>query len=165
MDSMFPMDFAEKYPHGKPFGALSGAGSGLWALQLTSAQLLALQTTAVQIVPAPSIGPGYQLYPTTLYSEYVYNSTAYTIGNADNAFQIEYTGKAVSLLSQTVTGLVDQTVSTCCATQVTLAGSKIAKTNCNGLGLEVKLVGTTPALTLGNGVVNIVLGYDVVTLF
>ena len=164
MDSMFPLDFAEKFPQGK-YKALPGAAGGLVAIQLTSAQLLALQTTAVQLVPAPSIGPGYQLYPTALYSEYVFNSVAYTIGNADNAFQIEYTGKAVALLSQTVTGLVDQSVSTCCVTQVTLAGAKIAKTNCNGLGLEVKLAGTTPALTLGNGVVNIVLGYDIVTLF
>lgn len=164
MDSMFPLDFAEKFPQGK-YKSLPGAAGGLVAIQLTSAQLLALQTTAVQLVAAPSIGPGYQLYPVSLYSEYVFNSVAYTIGNADNAFQIEYTGKAVSLLSQTVTGLVDQAASTCCVTQVTLAGAKIAKTNCNGLGLEVKLAGTTPALTLGNGVVNIVLGYDIVTLF
>jgi len=164
MDSMFPLDFAAKYPQGK-YKALPGPAGGLIALQLTSAQLLALQSTAVQLVPAPVIGPGYQLYPVSLYAEYVFNSTAYTIGNADNAFQIEYTGKTTSLLSMTVTGLVDQVVSTAAVQQVILAGAKIAKTNCNGLGLEVKLAGTTPALTLGNGVVNLVLGYDIVTLF
>lgn len=164
MDSMFPLNFAEQYPQGK-YKALPGPAGGLIALQLTTAQLLALQTTAVQLVPAPVIGPGYQLYPTSLYAEYVFNSTAYTIANADNAFQIEYTGKTTSLLSMTVTGLVDQVVSTAAVQQVILAGAKIAKTNCNGLGLEVKLAGTTPALTLGNGVVNLVLGYDIVTLF
>lgn len=164
MDSMFPLNFAEQYPQGK-YKSLPGAAGGLVALQLTSAQLLALQTTAVQLVAAPVIGPGYQLYPTSLYAEYVFNSTAYTIGNADNAFQIEYTGKTTSLLSMTVTGLVDQVASTCCVFQPVLGGAKIAKTNCNGLGLEVKLAGTTAALTLGNGVVNLVLGYDIVTLF
>jgi len=162
-DSLLPLDFAEKFPSGK-YKALP-QGGGLVALQLTSAQLLALQTTAVQLVPAPTIGGAYQLYPTTLYAEYVYKTTAYTIGNADNAFQIEYTGKTTALISMTVTSLVDQTASTNCVVQATVAGSKISKANSSSLGLEVKLVGTTAALTLGDGVVNLVLGYDAITLF
>jgi len=139
--------------------------------QLTSAQLLALQTTAVTLVPAPVTSNipappnGYLFYPTALEAEYVYNTTAYTIGNADNAFQIEYVGKSTALLSMLVTGLVDQTAVTVARNSVTSPGSKIAKANCANLGLEVKLIGTTPALTLGDGKVNLYLEYNVYCLF
>lgn len=171
-ETIFTPNFSEEYPNGKqlfgpgkPLGAAGVSGAAAVALQLTSAQLLALQTTAVQLVGAPTLGGGYQLYPSSLYAEYVFGGTAYTIGNADNAFQIEYTGKTTALLSMLVTGLVDQAASTTACNQVTTPGAKIAKANCNILGLEVKLIGTTAALTLGNGTVNIVLGYDIVTLF
>ena len=140
---------------------------------LTSAQLLALQTTAVTLVTAPissalgNITPpaGYAFIPLSLRAEYVFGGTAYTIGNADNAFQIEYVGKTTALLSMTVTGLVDQAVSTIALNATTVSTAKIANTNVANLGLEVKLVGTTPALTLGNGTVHLALGYTIIPLF
>lgn len=166
MESLFALDFAEKFPNGKPiYGSLTGAGSGMFAFQLTSAQLLALNTTAVQVVPSPSIGAGFQLYPTALYLEYVFGGTAYTIGGTTPVFQIEYTGKAVALISITPTGLVDQAASTCGSQLAPVAAVLLAKTNCNNLGLEIKLGGTSPTLTLGNGLLNLVVGYDIVTLF
>ena len=140
---------------------------------LTTAQLLALQTTAVTLVAAPiasglgNITPskGYAFIPTSLRAEYVFNTTAYTIGNADNALQIEYVGKTTALLSMTVTGLVDQTASTVALAATTTSSAKIAITNMANLGLEVKLVGTTPALTLGDGSVHLALGYTIIPLF
>jgi hypothetical protein len=140
--------------------------------QLTTAQLLALQTTAVTLVPAPVTGggistppAGFAYYPTRLKAEYIFNSTAFTIANADNAFQIEYVGKSTALLSMLVTGLVDQSASTIAVNSVTTPGPKIALANCANLGLEVKLIGTTPALTLGNGAVNLFLEYTIIPLF
>jgi len=139
---------------------------------LTTAQLLALQTTAVLLVSPPiasglgNITPskGYAFVPTSLRAEYVFNTTAFTIANADNAIQIEYVGKTTALLSLTVTGLVDQTASTLALGATTTSTAKIALTNCANLGLEVKLAGTTPALTLGDGSLHLALGYTILPL-
>lgn len=159
------------YPNGIVQGTIASDLSV--TLQLTTAQLLALQTTAVQLVAAPvtsggtiSLPPGGFLYvPTTLTADYDFEGTAFTIGNADNAFQIEYTGKSTSLLSMTVTGLVDQVADTVATNFAAATGTKFALTNAANLGLEVKLVGTTPALTLGNGNVYLNLLYNVYCLF
>ena len=51
---------------------------------VSSAQLLALQTTAIQLVGA--FGAGWALIPTDLALQYKFGATAYTIGNADNVF-------------------------------------------------------------------------------
>lgn len=64
-----------------------------------------------------------------------------------------------------VTGLVDQAASTFADNRATSPGAKIAVTNIANLGLEVKLVGTTPALTLGNGTVYLTLDYTAIPLF
>jgi len=141
--------------------------------QLTTAQLLGLQTTAVQLVAPPVITglgnlippAGYLYYPTMMTGQYKFGGTAYTIGNADNAFQIEYTGKATSLLTMLATGLVNQGASTVATNDAIQTGPIIALTNCANLGLEVKLVGTTPALTLGNGSLYLNLVYNVIALF
>lgn len=159
---------------GFPNGVVEGTDAHLgMRIVLTSAQLLALQTTAVQLVAAPvSTGlgnlvppKGYLLQPTSIKAEYQFNTTAYTIGNADNALQIEFTGKTTALLSMTVTGLVDQTASTIALGATTVSTAKIALTNCANLGLEVKLVGTSPALTLGDGTVHLALNYAILPLF
>jgi hypothetical protein len=158
---------------GYPNGVLNGTVPRFGAtIMLASADLLALQTTAVQLVSAPVTGAGimlppagFALFPIRAAFEYVYNSTAYTIANSDNAFQIEYTGKTTALLSMLATGLVDQTASTYADNRATSPGAKIAITNAANLGLEVKLIGTTPALTLGNGTVYITLDYTCIALY
>jgi hypothetical protein len=158
------------YPNGDLGGTIPRCGV---TFQLTSAQLLALQTTAVQLVAAPTASGlgnltppnGYAYVPTSLRAEFVPGATPYTIGNADNAFQIEYTGKTTALLNLTVTGLVDQSVATIATGATTVGTAKIAKANSSNLGLEVKLIGTTAALTLGDGTVYLTLGYTILPLF
>jgi len=160
------------YPNGNIEGTIPRLGL---SYQLSSAQLKALQTTAVLLVPPPAspsglgnlVPPaGYAFFPSSLRAEYVFGATAYTIGNADNAFQIEYVGKTTALLSMTVTGLVDQTASTIAFTPGTqTANLKISVANSANLGLEVKLVGTAAALTLGDGTVYLHLGYTILPLF
>lgn len=141
--------------------------------QLTSAQLLALQTTAVQLVAAPTtsglptylVPPGGYLYiPQTMTLQYKFGGTAYTIGNADNRFQIEYTGQSVNLLSVLATGLVDQVVDKN-ATNDLGTGPILTTSTSKNLGLELKLAGTTPALTLGNGTVVLTMLYNIYALF
>ena len=129
---------------------------------LSSAQLLALQTTAVQIVIAP--GAGFAVIPTSITAQYKFNTTAYTIANADNALQIEYTGKTTNLVKVLATGLADQTVNEITTVWPAVAGTDLAQTNEANLGLEVKLTGTTPALTLGDGTITLTLRYTVLVL-
>lgn len=129
---------------------------------LSSAQLLALQTTAVTLVQAP--GTSYALVPDSISAQYKFNTTAYTIANADNAFQIEYVGKTTNLVKVLATGLVDQTVNEITTVWPAVAGQDLAQTNEANLGLEVKLTGTTPALTLGDGTVTLTLRYYVLVL-
>jgi hypothetical protein len=136
---------------------------------VTSAQLLALPGTKLQIVDAPRLASGAAnlhnvLLPKKLFVEYFYGGTAYTIAVDDNDFQIEYTGKSVALMTVPATGLVDQTASTVVAVS-SLAAGNLAVTNCAGLGLELTLVGTTPALTLGNGTLYLTLEYTIGYVF
>ncbi len=75
-------------------------------------------------------------------------------------------GKTTALMSILATGLVDQTASTVTLYPATPTPNlQIAVTNCANLGLEVKLAGTTPALTLGLGSLHLALGYTILPLF
>lgn len=165
--SIFPLD-VNKNPSGLtptalPNGILDAGKFDLRSTYtLTSAQLKVLQTTAVQLAAAP--GAGFVLVPFRLTVQYEFVTTAYTIGNADNAFQIEYTGKSVNIVKTNATGLVDQTNDTYIVVAPAVVGTVFAESASFNLGLEVKLVGTTPALTLGDGLVNISLDYNVLPL-
>jgi hypothetical protein len=153
-----------------PLGlSIGSVGRATVAYQLTTAQLLALGATPVQLVPAPGVPPkgfGRQLVllPVRLRAEYIFNATAFTLGNADNVFQIEYTGKAVSLIQAAAAGLVDQVADRFVSIGVPIAVGNEAFSAAAGLGLEVNLTGTTAALTLGDGSVVLTLTYDVVVL-
>lgn len=139
-----------------------GAGANTVTTVLTSAQLLALQTTAIKVAPAPPMG--FFIKPRTMSLQYKFKTGAYTIGNADNAFQLEYAGKSASLIAPAATGLVDQTADTVITQEPSATQAAIARTGVEGLGLELKLAGTTPALTVGAGSVIVTLTYDTVSL-
>src|SRR5258708_20969102 len=165
--SIFPMDLSKNPSQLTPTVFMAGVmSSGRFSLratyQLSSAELKALQTTAVQLAPAP--GVGFALMAQSMILQYKFLTTAYTIGNADNVFQIEYTGKTTSIISTLATGLVDQVVNEIVNAHKAVAGAIIAQSNRENLGLEVKLTGTTPALTLGLGSVVLSLYYEVLRL-
>lgn len=160
----FPAYSLTNFPNG-----INSAGVPLLGTKtlLTSAQLLALQTTAILIAPPPTApansGAGsntYIIIPKRLSLIYLFGTTAYTIANADNNFRVAYVGKTTALFAPVATGLVDQTASTMVSVGAIAAGN-LALTNCQNLGLEIKLVGTTPALTLGDGTLKIILEYTV----
>lgn len=134
---------------------------------LSTAQLLALQTTAIVIEPSPStlavVGKvALWLVLERMSLEYIFNSTAFTITGTSN-FVIEYVGKTTALATASATGLVDQAASTCVSVAALNAGP-IANANCVNLGFEMKLTGTTPALTLGNGTLKVVLNWTIVSI-
>jgi hypothetical protein len=135
---------------------------------LTSAQLLNLQNVAVQLVSAPGLvdkgfGSALALFPTNMVLQYRFGGTAYTVA-ATSAFQIEYSGQTTNLISAAATGLVDQAVNEVVNIGVPAVSGNLAQTVVANLGLEVKLAGTTPSLTLGNGTVALFLQFDIMVL-
>lgn len=126
---------------------------------LTSAQLLALQSTPVQCIPAPP--PGYFIDLWGVVLQYKHGSTAYTIGGTSPTFQFEYTGQSTGILNMVPTGLVDQAADTILSNEPAVTLAAFARSVSEALGIEVKLAGTTPSLTLGNGVVIASLTYAV----
>ncbi len=152
-----------------PFGVSSMGVPAMGAqVTLTAAQLLALQTTAVVVFPSPSTVQidgvvNLVLVPKRIYVEYKFVTTAYTLGNADNAFQLEYVGKAVALATVPAAGLVNQVASRFITVGPVAVGNE-ALTACANLGFELKLVGTTPALTLGDGTLVVSLEFSAFAL-
>jgi hypothetical protein len=154
-------------------GTNTGRGvdrSVIW--QLSSTDLKALPGTKIQLVTYSAFGPAvlgaqasnFALIPGNAFFQYKFNTTAYTLGNADNAFQIEYTGKTTALVTQAATGLV--TLTSSAGVRPTIVNPGIVTTaNSANLGLELTLVGTTPALTLGDGLLYVGLSYTVVAIF
>jgi hypothetical protein len=118
---------------------------------LSVAELLALPTP-VPMIPAPASDE--VIYVLNIFVDYKAGATPYTLGNVDNAFDLVYHGKADSIAVQGAAGLADQA-----ASQV--AGSAgvfdtVAPTaDAKGLGVDIILTGTAPALTLGDGLVRI----------
>jgi len=127
---------------------------------LSSTDLLALPTAKL-IVAAP--GSGKMILPVSLALQFKKNMTAYTIANADNAFEAVYHGDTTALLSILATGLVDQAANTVSAKAFSsLAG--LAQTKLAAIGIDLILGGTTPGLTLGDGTVEATFAYQLVTL-
>jgi hypothetical protein len=143
--------------------------SVIW--QILATDLLALPATKLQLVAAPNSTPpsssgqtNFILIPGATYFQYKFNTTAYTLGNADNAFQIEYTGKSTALATQLATGLMTLTADAG-VRPTTVNPGIITTANSANLGLELTLVGTTPALTLGDGLLYLQLDYTVAPIF
>ena len=158
------------YPDGIDLHGISQIGM---SYQVTSAQLLALNTTAVSIVAAPvtSLVPvppnGYCFMPVRAAAEYVAGTTAYTLAGTAPALTIVYHGQTTALLNILVTGFLNETTDmvTPYVSAVSPSGP-YAFSACQNLGLDLILGGTaTPVLTLGNGYVNLFLEYGVICLF
>lgn len=144
-------------------GLLPGSAKQISAavqVPISSANLLALPT-AIPLLAAPAAGT--MLLLVSMVLEYIFKTTAYTIAHADNAFEAVYHGDTNSLLSFTATGFVDQAVSMVLGKNYSTMAA-LAKTVVNGVGIDLILAGTAPALTLGDGTLEATLVYQVVAL-
>jgi hypothetical protein len=136
---------------------------------LAAADLIALNTTAVQIVLPPTVangftpGSGLVLVPEEVTLQYHYGGTAFTIVSTP-LFQFEYTGQAVNLFSASnpATGLVDQANNTI-SSNSTVATTIFSQATSVNLGIELKLTGGS--LTTGNGTLTVNLRYTIVAIF
>ena len=82
-----------------PAGAKLPIGMGRAVLNLTSAQILALQTTGIQLVAAP--GAGKMIVPILAIQNFVGGSIAYT--NAGGAVQVQVGSRVKSLTEAAIT--------------------------------------------------------------
>lgn len=124
---------------------------------LTAAELLALFTTAIEVVPAPGTHFIIEILGCDLY--YKYGGTAYTIGSATN-LALKYVDKngTAATGTQAVTNLIDQTANTT-AKLLPIAVAAGAATLRENKNVTLTLAGANP--TLGNGTLTVKVTYVV----
>lgn len=134
------------------------------SVPLTSADLLNLQSVEVQLLPNLSGTSFYNIISVMM--KYTYGTTAYTIANTDNVFEIRYAVTSPTPIYRFLaTGFVDITHDTIMFTQMgSLPTSTAAQaSNIITQDIAVLLTGTAPALTVGDGTVEIIVVYTVET--
>lgn len=122
---------------------------------LTSAQILALFTTPITVVPAPAAG-SYLAFEGMLL-KYAAGATAYTLTGATN-FEVRFTNASGALVNVVlaVAGVLDQATN-----QIRLV--KSIATNVTPVAAAVLVIGIGGAdPTLGNGTVTVEVLYSVI---
>jgi len=125
-------------------------------LTLTSAQLLALLITPVQILPAPGVNFIYNVVNGLFH--YRFNTTAYTLGGMGSIFITYPAASTVALAAVAQTGLVDQAND---AFEQAFCGSETPASSANALDQPLT-VNTDTAMTLGDGTLTIQCDYVVI---
>jgi len=139
----------------------SAAGPGTAKFTLTSAQLKALKATPVTLIAAP--GAGKAILVTGLAFHYAFGTTAYTL----NAGTIRLFQGAVAdnhpLCASVASGLVDQTADTSNVGQAVTGTGNVPKAKAENVAITVANDGAAE-LTLGDGTLDIIVKYNVVTM-
>jgi len=137
----------------------AGNSPVLFALvSLTSAQLLALNTTPITLVPAPGAGVAIAIF--AIYMEYKYNSVVYTINGATLQFDYNNAGSALKT-TFAETGFFDQASSQLALiAPATVHGALTVAAN------QPYTLGATGGsnMTLGNGTAGLFVYYTLVNL-
>jgi len=131
---------------------------------VTSAQLKALNTTSVQLVAGVV---GHYFSPIQATVEYVFGTTAYTVGGFSSfSIGIGATDNETLLGGFNTAGFVDQTFSQVMTVPIgsTNVTQVNAVTDVTGLGIYLETLPLGSALTLGNGTLKITVIYQDTTL-
>ncbi len=135
---------------------LETAGSGVVRtaeVELSSAEILALRATPINIVPAPGAGTWVELISATAIVDY--NSAAYVEPDTNN-LEIQYATSGVIAATIESTGLVDATADT--AIKVSGVVPVTALSNLVNQALKIKNNGAAE-LTTGNSPIRIIVNY------
>lgn len=124
---------------------------------LTSAQLLALNTTPVII--APAAGPGTLLVPDGISYRFIGGGTAYTIGTGVLKLYIGSVAAGHALHANVATGLIDQTGNKVIPF-VGLITPTTIDTDANYLNQPLSIGNDVANFTLGNGTLEVLLEYS-----
>ena len=147
-----------------PTPTVIGGGLQTVTVTLTSAQLLALSTTPIQIVAAP--GAGKYIFPVSYALEYIFGTHAYsTPAKTNNAF-FGYTGNAINSINSpmALTGwgtFIENTFS-CLMFGVVGNAANVGITLSQIVNQGIEF-GVPNALTLGNGTMKVTLTYMVLS--
>lgn len=138
--------------NGVPQGAM--AAPALSKVTLSSAQLKALPGTKPVLIPAP--GAGKVTIVESYAMRYIFGTTPYTIGNADNNIQLEYDSNSLVFQATFAAGFLDQSVNMVAYYTWTQSAqpsgpTPVPETDIANRSIVLTLTGTTPGLTLGNG--------------
>lgn len=129
-------------------------------IKVSSVQLKALPGTQIQLAPAPGVNKA--IVPQKCVLRYVAGVTPYTIGNADNALSSHYGGVGnFSQINFPTPGMLDQATNQFASfswDQLTT----VPETVVSNQPFTLQLTGTTPALTLGDGTLEIFFQYVIV---
>lgn len=134
-------------------------------VSLTSAQLLALSTTPVQLLPAP--GAGFYYWPVAYAMDYTFGGTAYSSPAHTNDCFITYGNPPASAANELViyawanasSGIIEATQS--CVFQGVCGNGLVTSSIANNAPL---MFSAPNALTLGNGTLKISLYYTILSV-
>ncbi len=121
--------------------------------------------TANSFVVVSAPGASKLIQAVSITFQYKYNTTAYTLGNVDNVFAVDYAGLALGSTNEAYSGaagLVDQTANTISSN--IFYAYPLAEADTANKDLVIGLGGTSPALTLGDGTVYVTVAYHEVTM-
>jgi len=134
------------------------------SVTLTSAQLLAINTTPVQLVPAP--GAGLYIWPVAYAMEYLFGGTAYSSPAHTNACVITYGNPPATTANEIVvytwtaatSGIIEATTS--CVFQGVCGEGLVTLSIANNAPL---MFSAPNAVTGGNGTLKITLTYSILS--
>jgi hypothetical protein len=134
---------------------------------VSSADLLALPGVKPIIVPAP--GAGKVVLILSLLVRYIFGTIPYTLGNADNQLSLVYNGGNVIVPPIFAASFLDQSANQIEITSFTqldgIGDSGVApEASIANSPIKLDLIGTTPALTLGDGTLEFLISSQIFTL-
>ena len=131
-------------------------------VHLSAADLLALGGTPKEILPAPGAGKNY--YVVGAFAKYNAGTVAYTVGNADNIFELVYGDALSAIKGFNESGPITTFIHTLTSTLVPLINVDNAELslpigNTDNAPISLQIEGTTPGLTLGDGTLDVTVLY------
>ena len=127
---------------------------------LSAAQLISLTGGATEITVIPSPGPGKIIVGVYWLVNYIFNTAPFVIGNPDNGLYFNFPGLGTSMpvFADFATGTLDQVLNQWYVSSV--QGNAGASSAAIDQPLVVSLQGTTPALSVGGGHLDITIWYS-----
>lgn len=150
-------------PPGTAYG-VSGFLSKVKVL-ISAAQLKALKATPLSLIPAPGVvaGGGRIIGVANVAFRYLFGTTAYTLNAGTIKLFYGPVANAKPLTASVAAGLVDQVVNSTIVSQPLVAAGVLTDAQAFNVDIELGNDGAAE-LTLGDGTLEVVIGYKIMAL-